>query len=260
MKTVLVTGPALNPVSLVEVKAHLNLQTTFSTDDVLLNTQILAAVEFAEGVTFRRLVTQTWQLYLDRWAGVDTNRYFIGGFYLPFGQLQSVTHIKYTDTDEDETTWTAATYYDVDTYNEPGRVVLAYNQSFPTASLYPTNPIEIQFVCGWHQGDLYVVSQAYSEDDYVVPTTGNGFVYQAGGDGTSHSAEPTWPKTVGGTVVDNDITWTNAGRAVPSKIKQAILLLITDMYAIRESTLIGVSAVTLKTAENLLTKSKLWEF
>jgi len=259
MKTVLVTGPALNPVSLAETKAHLNLDSSFATDDTLLNAQILTAVYFAENATFRRLVSQTWNLYLNSWAGHDPNRYFPRGFYIPFGQLQSVSHIKYTDTDEDQTTW-ADTEYDVDTYDEPGAVVLAYNKSFPAASLYPTNPIEVQFVCGFYQGSLYVVSTEYSEDDLIVPTTGNGFVYQAGGAGTSDTAEPTWPRTIAGTVVDNDITWTCVGRAVPATIKQAILLSITEMYSIREVTMLNVSVNKLDTIGNLLRSKTLWEF
>jgi len=265
MKTIPISGPALNPVSLVEAKAHLNLLSTFTTDDALINNKILTATELAEKILFRRLVRQTWNLYLDGWTGCDPNRYLSGGFYLPYGQLQSVTHIKYTDTDEDQTTW-ADTEYDVDTYAEPGAAVLAYDKSFPTAVLYPTNPIEVQFVCGWYQGSLYVVSTEYSEDDYVVPTTGNGFVYQSSTEdetsGTSHTAEPTWPTLIDGTVVDNDITWTCVGRTVPYIIKQAIFLMITDMYELRETNIIGqgVTINTLKTVENLLIKSKLWEF
>ena len=262
MKTQIVTGPTLNPVTLAEAKAHLNLDTSFVLDDALINAHILAATAIAENLCFRRLVTQTYKMYLDSWYGNDPNRYFPRGFYLPFGQLQSATHIKYTDTDEDQTTW-ADTEYDVDTYGEPGAVVLAYNKSFPTASLYPTNPIEIQFICGWRQGSLYVISTAYAASDLVVPTTGNGFVYQAGtGGGTSHTAEPTWPRTIGGTVTDNDITWTNVGQAVPNIIKQAILLMLTDMYELRETNVIGqgVTINTLRTVENLLIKYKLWEF
>ena len=40
------------------------------------------------------------------------------------------------------------------------------------------------------------------------PTTTNNRIYQAGGAGTTGASEPTWPTTIGATVVDNDITWT----------------------------------------------------
>lgn len=53
-----------------------------------------------------------------------------------------------------------------------------------------------------------------SEDDYIRPTVSNanGFVYKAGGNGTTSGSEPTWGQTAsatyGDTVIDNDITWT----------------------------------------------------
>lgn len=47
------------------------------------------------------------------------------------------------------------------------------------------------------------------------PTTANGFRYEATTGGTSHGAtEPTWPTTIGATVVDNTVTWTCRSNAV----------------------------------------------
>lgn len=264
MKTQLVTGPALNPVSLAEARAHLNLVSAFTTDDTLINAQILTAVEFAENATFRRLVSQTWKLYLDGWAGRDPNRYFPNGFYIPFGQLHaSGVVIKYTDVDEDQTIW-ADTEYDIDTYDEPGAIVLAYNKSFSTVSLYPTNPIEIEFVTGWYQGETWIKETAYSLLDTVVPATQTGFVYECTAAGTSDTTEPTWGKTIAGETADGagqtKITWTCVGRAVPTTIKQAILLMITEMYSIREVTMLNVSVNKLDTIGNLLRTKTLWEF
>ena len=54
------------------------------------------------------------------------------------------------------------------------------------------------------------------------PTTSNGFVYQAGGAGTTDATEPTWPTTIDDTVIDNDITWTCvADEDVPAEYKLA---------------------------------------
>ena len=54
---------------------------------------------------------------------------------------------------------------------------------------------------------------AFAVDDVVVPTTSNGYRYAATVAGSSHaSSEPTWPTTVGDTVVDNGVTWENIGK------------------------------------------------
>lgn len=50
---------------------------------------------------------------------------------------------------------------------------------------------------------------------YIKPTTPNTYYYKAtarSGDYKTHATtEPTWPTTIGGTVVDDAVTWTNMG-------------------------------------------------
>ncbi len=58
--------------------------------------------------------------------------------------------VKYRDADSLETTLDVTTDYIVETNGEEcGRIVLAYEESWPTDTLYPSNPITIQFNCGW---------------------------------------------------------------------------------------------------------------
>ena len=112
-------------------------------EDDLLTDLIQAAREHVEDITRRALLTQTWDYYLDEWPGVDYIK-------LPFGNLQSVTSISWKDTDGTETTLTLTTDYLVETDGEGcGRIVLPYGESWPSGSLYPSNPIKIRFVCGW---------------------------------------------------------------------------------------------------------------
>jgi uncharacterized phiE125 gp8 family phage protein len=112
-------------------------------EDDLLNAIITAAREHTEDWTRRALLTQTWYLYLDGWPSEN----FIK---LPFGNLATVTSIKYKDTDATETTLTVTTDYLVETNGDQlGRIVLPYGCSWPSGTLYPSNPITIEFVCGW---------------------------------------------------------------------------------------------------------------
>jgi len=141
------------PVDLVEVKRQLSIHPTSTDHDAHLEGLILAAHTHVETYTARKLVQQTVTIYRDSWAG-DFPLYEPGAIVLPYGQLASVTSIKYTDTDETQTTWSAANYdveatqgYDPD--RDTGRVRLAYGKAWPTASLYPSRPIEVVFVCGY---------------------------------------------------------------------------------------------------------------
>ena len=67
---------------------------------------------------------------------------------MPFGQLQSVTHVKYTDTAGVQTTFSAEAW-EISTSRDPGVLALSYGYSWPSTTLRVLDPIEIQFVCGW---------------------------------------------------------------------------------------------------------------
>ena len=67
---------------------------------------------------------------------------------MPFPPLRSVTTIIYTDSDDADTTWDSDDY-EVDTDSEPGRVILAYGETWPSTTLHPKNPIEVEYVAGY---------------------------------------------------------------------------------------------------------------
>jgi len=111
-------------------------------EDIFLTNLIKAGREFVEATQRRALMTQTWKLLLDEWPGGNT-------LEVPLPPLQSITSIKYKDHTGNESTFSDS-YYIVDTERQPGRIVLAYNQSWPsTTALYPSNPIYIEYVCGY---------------------------------------------------------------------------------------------------------------
>jgi len=138
-----VTPPSVEPVLLADLKTHLNIDSSFIDDDSYIETLQVVARRHAEVVTRRKLISQTWQYFLQEWPDED----FIT---IPFGSLQSITHCKYTGTDDVVNTdfdendeWTA------DTDSDPGRLVLKYGKSFPSIALASQNAIELQFVCGY---------------------------------------------------------------------------------------------------------------
>jgi len=143
MVLVIETAPELEPISLTELCTHLRIDEYDSDSAVELEAIIEAARESVEDLTSRKLFTQTWNYYFDAFP---CSNYF----KIPFGNLQSVAHLKYTDSDSVITTMTVGTDYIVETNGDQcGRIVLPYGATWPSFTAYPSNPIEVQFICGW---------------------------------------------------------------------------------------------------------------
>lgn len=136
-KQTIVTPPATIPITLAEAKKQARIY--HDSDDDQINMMIESATAIVEQYLQRKLITQTWKMFLDS---------FPSEIKVLFGDLQSVTHVKYTDSDEVQSTFDSSKYL-VDTDSEPGRIILKTNETWPTDVLSPKNPIEIQFVTGY---------------------------------------------------------------------------------------------------------------
>ncbi len=136
----LISPPAVEPVSLQEAKLHLRLDIG-TTEDDLLTSLIQAARQYCEGFQRRVYITQTWELWLDKFPDIDN-------IYLPWPPLQSVASIKYYDTADLEYLLHDSNYF-VDTQSQPGRLSLNYGKSWPSTALRPTNGLCITFICGY---------------------------------------------------------------------------------------------------------------
>ena len=88
MTVLLISPPAVEPVSLDEAKAHLRL--TGTDDDTWLAAMIAAARIHVETATRRSLIDQTWRLCLDAWPPGDL-------LVLPVGPVRAVTEITVYD-------------------------------------------------------------------------------------------------------------------------------------------------------------------
>lgn len=140
MTITIVTPPATEPITSTEAKAHLRVDDTAS--DTLITALIPAARQYAEDYLQRGLITQTLRLSLD---------VFPADVIEVYPSLQSVTSIKYTDTDGVLQTWDIANYL-VDTYSTPGRITPAYGVEFPSTRTQ-MNAVEVVFVAGYGAAD-----------------------------------------------------------------------------------------------------------
>lgn len=146
------TAPAIEPVSLDEIKNHLRLDLDDLTEDDLLTTLIITAREWCESFQNRQYTTATWELWLDQWPLGDR-------LSIPLPPLQAVNSVKYYGTDNTEYTMPADDYF-VDNKSEPGRLALAYGKTWPTTTLRPVNGICIEFDAGYGDAAASVPKRA----------------------------------------------------------------------------------------------------
>jgi uncharacterized phiE125 gp8 family phage protein len=145
MSLVLTTPPTQEPITVDDVLDFSRVDA--DTDTALVDTLITVARQHIEGAHLNRsLLTQTWDWYLDDFPCV-TDRNPWGSFIVPRPPLQSVSYIKYTDTDGALQTLSSS-LYTVDTSSEPGRITVAYGESWPSVRCIP-NAVNVRFIAGW---------------------------------------------------------------------------------------------------------------
>lgn len=127
------------PVSLDYVKEHSKID--YTAEDTVLLGYLKASIDYIESRSNRALMQQTITQRLDCWPDTGKN---IRLFRSPF---QSVTHVKYIDTDEAEQTL-ATTVYGNTTVKEPAEIYLKKDQSWPGIAARP-EAIEIEYISGY---------------------------------------------------------------------------------------------------------------
>lgn len=145
-KTVTVGGQDVDvealPVSAADLRTHLWTIYPEKTTDAYLELLIKAATSHIETVTWRKLITQQWRIYLDRWPAGGS-----GGIRLPYGVVQSVEAVRWLDGDGvdhllDEDAYIAAVV-------GPEPVVLPAGGSWPSGTLFDAESIRVDFTCGF---------------------------------------------------------------------------------------------------------------
>jgi len=141
--------PTVEPVTLAEAKAHLNV--TVSTDDTLIGALIQAAREHTETFTNRALVSQTWKLLMDDFPEWELR--------ISKPPLISITSIKYYDINNSQQTLVENTDFTKDKFSQPGWVVPGID-GWPSVYSDGINAVEIIFVAGYEDSSASPVDLA----------------------------------------------------------------------------------------------------
>lgn len=255
------TAPTHEPVSLAEVKRHLRVSDTNSDDQI--RTMIAAARRWCEEYQHRKYLYQTLTIKADNVA--DTMR-------LPAPPLIGIESIVYTDTSGSSQTITASVY-DVDTTSVPGRIVLAYDQVWPSDIRGDHHCVTITakagcaatFTANVSADTLTVSGHHFEINDFV-------HVYTSTADLPAGLTVATdyYVTSVSGAAIQlatseggAAVTLTDAGTgthyidAVPRDVKHAILMLIADLYDQRRSFVEGMALTVPYGVKDLLAAERM---
>lgn len=157
MSLTLVTPPAVEPVSLGDLKAHLRVDV--DKDDLLINRIGIAAREHVEEISGQQLIQATYDRCLTGFPSRGCEYNFYQDDYrnqktyvervairLPKPPLVSITSISYVDENGTPQVLSSSNYQ-VDAKSRPGFVVPAYGLTWPGARRQP-QAVTVRFVAG----------------------------------------------------------------------------------------------------------------
>jgi uncharacterized phiE125 gp8 family phage protein len=124
------------------------LKVDSSDEDTLIDTLIKASRQLIEREYDVALITQTLDFKFDDFPIIEHCN--PDGAIIPLVRpIQSVTYIKYNDTDGNEQTWSSSLYtVDADDQREQARIVPAYDEEYPETRI-EINAVTVRVVCGY---------------------------------------------------------------------------------------------------------------
>lgn len=122
---VLIAGPAAEPITLADAKDHLRV--CDDSEDDLVTAYIVAAREYVETVTGRKLITQTWEQRLECFP------HHPQAIAFDLFPVRTIVSVKYTDADGAEQTMDSADYL-LRIGRLPQVVEPVYNSNWPSVA------------------------------------------------------------------------------------------------------------------------------
>lgn len=138
-------------VASCEFGVNMILGSPVALEDTQITEWIILARRNVEALSNYALITQTWELYMDYFPRCDI-------IEMPHPPLQSVTSIKYYETDGTENTF-SNTLYQVDADSIKGRIGLNDGEVWPSETLRTLNGVIIRYIAGFGDDETDVPSE-----------------------------------------------------------------------------------------------------
>ncbi len=138
MPAILATPPATEPLTLVETKNHLKVET--ATDDDLIARLIVAARQHVENQIDKVLIEQRWLIFINDWPGSSEVK-------LPVSPITEIENLRTYSAEDDASTIDPAHYYS-DLAGSPQRLILRGSRIWLKPGRI-ANGIEIEVTAGF---------------------------------------------------------------------------------------------------------------
>ena len=136
-RSLVVTTAAVNPLfTTAQAKAHLKVDV--SDDDTIIDNLVLAATQSCEIFTNQYFIDTVVTQYSDTWSDI---------YQLYKSPVDSITHIKYYDSDDSLQTLSSSNYI-LDGASKPARIGIAVGGSLPNLS-DRINAVEVKYTVGY---------------------------------------------------------------------------------------------------------------
>jgi hypothetical protein len=162
---VLIAPPAVEPVTLFELKEFLRVDADDSSQDNVIVTLAMSARTWVEAMLKRKLVQQTWRVALDYFPGyyamvtgqpgsspVLSGPALLAGIryaiVLPYPPVNAIVNFQYENANGVVTVMNPATDYIQDLLSNPARLTPPFGQMWPVARVV-LNAVQIDFQIGY---------------------------------------------------------------------------------------------------------------